>query len=72
MPEMEQKAEKMFFHSIIAFELRSERCSEMGLFRYLSNNIFGSLKLWKYIGCNDHLFFKCLKSDVNSRNGTKS
>ena len=26
MPEMEQKAEKMFFHSIIAFELRAASC----------------------------------------------
>ena len=48
-------------------------CSEMALFRELSNQHFHSLQFQKYISYDDHLFFlRCLKFEVDSRNGIKN
>ena len=49
--------------------LTVEGCPEMGLFRYLSNLVFGSRYFRRYITYEGHLFFsKCSKYDINFRN----
>ena len=51
--------------------LMAERCSETSLFRYFSNQVFGSPELQKYKSYEGHLFEKVLKFYEVLGNGAK-
>ena len=48
-----------------------EASSETGRFRYLSNNLFQSSQVEKYISYDGHLFLKCSKLNANLENAKK-
>ena len=46
--------------------------SETAPFRECYNQVFDGLQFWNYISYDNLPFFKCLKFDEDSRNGTEN